>query len=518
MNAKAASQRYQRQLLELAKVPGNDVCADCRGRNPRWASHNLGIFLCVQCAGIHRKMGTHISKVKSLTLDEWNREQVECMKSLGNARSNDYYNPDEKRNRPPANVENGERDSDLERFIRNKYEHRKFMNKLPPPLPVKDEGPRRSISPRPYASRGTGQSRPSNGHATLSPPGQIPRSRTAPIVPSTWKEAKRAASPLPALPPEATSSINAATAGSSTMPSISISASPASAPGPQQQQQQQQRSTTMPVQQHQLGVGLPSTSAPGLYPSAPSLPLRASSAQGLSGPGSNGLASSSAIPSPNHAFEGRSSVFDDLLGLSSPAQPQGSSYGGGTWPLSQQPQVQVQPPAFTGGMQMNNVNVGNPWAAQQQAASTSVPSPFHQQPVSMDATGLGNMAFGQQSWPAQPFAGQMQMQTQPSYATPGAGGTFGGFAPNTLTASPAPRSPSNPFFQVPQQQPSPQTHFQTPYGSGQPLAAGAAPQHQPQHHQQPHDPYFAQQTMAQQRLNSGQVFDDWTKNMMPSRR
>ncbi len=58
MNTKAAAERYQRQLMELVKQPGNDTCADCSGRTPRWASWNLGIFICVQCAGVHRKMGT----------------------------------------------------------------------------------------------------------------------------------------------------------------------------------------------------------------------------------------------------------------------------------------------------------------------------------------------------------------------------------------------------------------------------------------------------------------------------
>ncbi|KAI9604051.1 hypothetical protein H4Q26_003661 [Puccinia striiformis f. sp. tritici PST-130] len=77
---KAAAERHQRILLELLKQPGNEVCADCKTRNPRWASWNLGIFICVKCAGIHRKLGTHITKVKSLTLDSWTKEQVQCMK------------------------------------------------------------------------------------------------------------------------------------------------------------------------------------------------------------------------------------------------------------------------------------------------------------------------------------------------------------------------------------------------------------------------------------------------------
>ncbi|KAM0747299.1 Arf GTPase activating protein, partial [Meredithblackwellia eburnea MCA 4105] len=66
-----------RLLLELTKLPGNDVCADCRARNPRWAGWDHGVFLCTECAGLHRKMGTHVSKVKSLTFDTWTRDQVD---------------------------------------------------------------------------------------------------------------------------------------------------------------------------------------------------------------------------------------------------------------------------------------------------------------------------------------------------------------------------------------------------------------------------------------------------------
>ncbi|POW00905.1 hypothetical protein PSTT_12817 [Puccinia striiformis] len=115
---KAAAERHQRILLELLKQPGNEVCADCKTRNPRWASWNLGIFICVKCAGIHRKLGTHITKVKSLTLDSWTKEQVQCMKQLGNIKSNQIYIPNGARNPPPTDLEESERDSQLEKYIR----------------------------------------------------------------------------------------------------------------------------------------------------------------------------------------------------------------------------------------------------------------------------------------------------------------------------------------------------------------------------------------------------------------
>lgn len=47
----------------LRKVAGNNCCADCGASEPDWASLNLGILLCIECSGVHRNMGVHISKV-----------------------------------------------------------------------------------------------------------------------------------------------------------------------------------------------------------------------------------------------------------------------------------------------------------------------------------------------------------------------------------------------------------------------------------------------------------------------
>ncbi|KZO91032.1 ArfGap-domain-containing protein [Calocera viscosa TUFC12733] len=160
--SKVTAERHQRILLELAQQPGNDICADCKARYPRWASWNLGIFLCVQCASVHRKIGTHVTKVKSLTLDSWTREQVDSIKNMGNIKSNAYFNPDERRNPPPTNMEDTERDSELEKYIRSKYEYKKFvappgsaaaveakkLNGLLPPPPPKEPKERGERVPR----------------------------------------------------------------------------------------------------------------------------------------------------------------------------------------------------------------------------------------------------------------------------------------------------------------------------------------------------------------------------------
>lgn len=53
------------------RVPGNGQCADCNYPNPDWASLNLGILMCIECSGVHRNLGSHVSKVRSLDLDGW---------------------------------------------------------------------------------------------------------------------------------------------------------------------------------------------------------------------------------------------------------------------------------------------------------------------------------------------------------------------------------------------------------------------------------------------------------------
>lgn len=115
--------RNERALQDLIKnVSGNNRCADCNTPNPGWASFNLGIFLCLKCASIHRKLGTHISKVKSLSMDSWSVDQVDHMTKVGNVVSNRIYNP---RNAKPAiPIDVDEVDGVMERFIRKKYEQK----------------------------------------------------------------------------------------------------------------------------------------------------------------------------------------------------------------------------------------------------------------------------------------------------------------------------------------------------------------------------------------------------------
>ncbi len=74
--AQKFQEKYQAILSALLKEEDNKYCADCDAKGPRWASWNLGIFVCIRCAGIHRNLGVHISRVKSVNLDQWTAEQI----------------------------------------------------------------------------------------------------------------------------------------------------------------------------------------------------------------------------------------------------------------------------------------------------------------------------------------------------------------------------------------------------------------------------------------------------------
>lgn len=71
----------------------NRVCADCRALNPDWASINLCVVICKNCAGQHRSLGTSVSKVQSLKLDTsvWSNEIVQLFIMLGNDRANEFW-------------------------------------------------------------------------------------------------------------------------------------------------------------------------------------------------------------------------------------------------------------------------------------------------------------------------------------------------------------------------------------------------------------------------------------------
>lgn len=127
----------------IKTVPGNDKCADCCAPNPVWAVINLGTLVCIECSGIHRNLGTHISKVRSIDLDDWPVSHVQIMMSLGNQVVNLIYEGTFSNSRSPGKLtkpkSNSPRD-EKEKWIRAKYEAKEFLlplkiSSLPSPPP-----------------------------------------------------------------------------------------------------------------------------------------------------------------------------------------------------------------------------------------------------------------------------------------------------------------------------------------------------------------------------------------------
>ena len=75
----------------LAKPP-NQICFDCGSKAPKWSSPYLGIVICYECAARHRSYGTHISFVRSVDLDKWNRKQLKSLELTGNSYTKQRFN------------------------------------------------------------------------------------------------------------------------------------------------------------------------------------------------------------------------------------------------------------------------------------------------------------------------------------------------------------------------------------------------------------------------------------------
>ncbi|XP_023185213.1 arf-GAP with GTPase, ANK repeat and PH domain-containing protein 1-like isoform X6 [Xiphophorus maculatus] len=132
--SRLTSQSEALALQSIRSIRGNGRCADCDVPNPDWASLNLGALICIECSGIHRNLGTHLSRVRSLDLDEWPLELIKVMSAIGNELANSVWEANAQgRLKPGADASREER----ERWIRAKYEQRLFVAALPgadPPL------------------------------------------------------------------------------------------------------------------------------------------------------------------------------------------------------------------------------------------------------------------------------------------------------------------------------------------------------------------------------------------------
>ena len=113
-------------IQKMLKKPENRLCADCKRPSPSWASINLGVFVCINCSGCHREIGVHVTKIKSINLDLWDKKILKYFKKINNKIANKYWEYHLKN----FDFKKIQKDNYLcQDFIRDKYERKKWINK-----------------------------------------------------------------------------------------------------------------------------------------------------------------------------------------------------------------------------------------------------------------------------------------------------------------------------------------------------------------------------------------------------
>lgn len=208
---KAQNEQHKKILSQLLKLDGNRRCCDCFARGPTWASVNLGLFVCLNCSGIHRSLGTHLSKVRSTTLDTWLPEQVEFVSKLGNVRANRYWEA----TLPAGHRRPTEGDmSGLKVFITDKYQNQKFVSRdydSPPNIDNYLDHPfmrqtDASQAASPPAASGQMPEKAAKAEASSSSLASLGQRATSP-VPAAAPDKSAAAVRRPTPPPTATAQV-----------------------------------------------------------------------------------------------------------------------------------------------------------------------------------------------------------------------------------------------------------------------------------------------------------------------
>lgn len=387
----------QQTLKSLVKLESNKSCADCkRNKHPRWASWNIGIFICIRCSGIHRGMGTHISRVKSVDLDSWTDEQLQSMLRWGNERANKYWEA----KLAPGHVPS---ESKIENFIRTKYESKRWVmdGGIPDPATLDVEGDddvplnvvqekaklERSVSQRAAATSGQSIQPPARQQQNVDLFGDDPAetpprpSTTEPSITRPAPPKAKPASPRQTKPADSLLGLDFFGSSQSAPPERSSSTGPATSSMPSRPDLKQ--------------------SILSLYASTPKPPSQPMVQHGHSGSFGGLQSSSSQNPPQQSGLGGLNDTFSSLNFSSPPAQ--------------QQP----KPSAFS--------DLAN------YSSHRSTPSSL--------AFGGGGSFFD--TAPKSPPANKPPPQKQRTFSSSSGFGDFASFAPTTTTAPPKPAASSS---------------------------------------------------------------------------
>ncbi|XP_066116494.1 ARF GTPase-activating protein GIT2 isoform X4 [Saccopteryx bilineata] len=118
------------------RLRSSEVCADCSGPDPSWASVNRGTFICDECCSVHRSLGRHISQVRHLKRTPWPPTLLQMVETLYNNGANSIW---EHSLLDPASIMSGRRKANPQdkvhpnkaEFIRAKYQMLAFVHRLP---------------------------------------------------------------------------------------------------------------------------------------------------------------------------------------------------------------------------------------------------------------------------------------------------------------------------------------------------------------------------------------------------
>eukprot|EP01105_Mastigella_eilhardi_P002670 TRINITY_DN1340_c0_g1_i1.p1 TRINITY_DN1340_c0_g1~~TRINITY_DN1340_c0_g1_i1.p1 ORF type:complete len:788 (+),score=221.47 TRINITY_DN1340_c0_g1_i1:17-2380(+) len=126
MSQLSSQKVIKNEVALLRKLqPSYNACADCGTAAPEWVVINFGVVVCIQCSGAHRRLGVHISKVRSLTLDDVEQELFVMLASLGNDQANAVLQGNIPAGTPPPSANTS--DKDVFEWIKRKYEMKEFI-------------------------------------------------------------------------------------------------------------------------------------------------------------------------------------------------------------------------------------------------------------------------------------------------------------------------------------------------------------------------------------------------------